>query len=346
MRSFIAAVAIILLIGKSNLSGESQALDLILPTDNDALFADLGPAFYQYIEREYKGEKSYPWEGGQYGFVRDPVETAAGLVYTRFHEGIDIRCLQRDARGEPLDEVRAIANGQVVHTNPIPGFSNYGRYIVIEHRWDGCSYFSLYGHLSAIAVQTGQEVRRGERIGTMGYTGAGLNQARAHLHLELNLMLSHKFDEWYGVHFKKEPNRNGIYNGINLSGMNIARLYLALRKNPALTIPEFLAGEEVFYKVTLPNSPAFELPKMYPWMVVSQPGPKTESWEVSFTRSSMPVRIEPSEKQVTKPQLTYIVESPADSSLFVQHQIAGRGKKAHFTEGGERLMQLLVYPDE
>ena len=91
---------------------QNQVVDLALPTDNDALFRGGGAEFYQYIERDYKGVKSTPWEGGQYGFVRDPMETSEGIVYTRFHEGIDIRALQRDARGEPLDEVRAIADGK------------------------------------------------------------------------------------------------------------------------------------------------------------------------------------------------------------------------------------------
>src|SRR5207253_3405469 len=228
----------------STAMGENQAVDLGLPTDNDALFSGGGAAFYQYVERNYKGVKSTPWEGGQYGFVRDPIDTAAGLAYTRFHEGIDIRPLRHDANGEALDEVRAIADGKVVHTNLVPGYSNYGKYIVIEHRWDGSNYFSLYGHLNSIAVQPGESVQRGQRIGVMGYTGVGLNQARAHLHLELNLMLSHRFEAWHDAFFKDDPNHNGIYNGINLAGLDIARLYLALRRNPSLTIPQFLQGEE------------------------------------------------------------------------------------------------------
>ncbi len=44
--------------------GQNQILDLVLPTDNDALFSGGGAAFYQYIERNYKGVKSTPWEGG------------------------------------------------------------------------------------------------------------------------------------------------------------------------------------------------------------------------------------------------------------------------------------------
>src|SRR5947207_242 len=87
-----------------------EAAVLALPTDNHALFHGGGPDFYQHVERDYKGVKSTPWEGGQYGFVRDPIQTAAGMVYTRFHEGIDIRPLQRDTRGDPVDDVHAIAN--------------------------------------------------------------------------------------------------------------------------------------------------------------------------------------------------------------------------------------------
>src|SRR5437868_15301517 len=195
MRLFAAAVLIIVLwsISMPAQAVQHELVDIVLPTDNDALFSGDGPAFYQYVERNYSGVKSTPWEGGQYGFVRDPTDTAGGVVYTRFHEGIDIRPLHRDAHGEPLDEVRAIADGKVTYTNLVPDYSNYGKYIVIDHHSDSSSYHSLYGHLSSIAVQSGDTVNRGQRIAVMGYTGTGLNRERAHLHLELKLMLSDQF---------------------------------------------------------------------------------------------------------------------------------------------------------
>ena len=346
MRSLVAVVAVLTVSSFSMMAQSERApVDLALPTDNDALFHGDGPAFYQVIERDYKGVKSTPWEGGQYGFVRDPVETPEGIVYTRFHEGIDIRPLQRDARGEPLDQVRAIADGKVVHANLVPGYSNYGKYVVIEHRWDKSSYYSLYAHLSAIAVRPGQTVRRGEGIAVMGYTGAGLNQARAHVHLELNLMISRRFESWYDACHKNDPNHHGIYNGINLAGLDIARLYLALRKNPSLTIPDFIAEEETFYKVTLPKSPYFELHKLYPWMLTGGAGPETRSWEVSFARSGLPLKIEPSSRRVTQPELSYVKKSSIDYSCLTQDKIAGRGDNAHLTEGGRLLMRLLIYPD-
>jgi len=325
-------------------TAHSQALDLVLPTSNDALFAGDGAAFYQYVERNYKGAKSTPWEGGQYGFVRDPTDTSGGVVFTRFHEGIDIRSLHRDARGEPLDEVCAIADGKVVHANPLPGYSNYGKYVVIEHRWGGSNYYSLYGHLSSIVAQPGDTVIRGQRIAVMGYTGTGLNQERAHLHLELDLMFSRQFEAWYNTFFRNDPNHNDIYNGMNLAGLDVARLYLALRKNPALTIPEFLNDEEIFYKVTLPNSRHFDLLKLYPWMLGGKRNEKS-SWEVSFARSGVPLKIESSDRRVTQPELSYVKKSSIDYSYLTRDIVSGHEGNAHLTNYGRQLMRLLIYPD-
>ena len=346
MRLFAAGLSLVIFSHFSIMAKTDRAtVDLVLPTDNDALFSGDGPAFYQHVERNFKGVKSTPWEGGQYGFVRDPVETSAGIVYTRFHEGIDIKPMRRDARGEPLDDVRAIADGKVVHANLVPGYSNYGKYIVVEHRWGNSNYYSLYGHLSSIAVQPGESVRRGQRIAVMGYTGTGLNQERAHLHLELDLMFSHQFEAWHDTFFKNDPNHNGIYNGINLAGLDIARLYLALRKNPSVTIPEFLNGEETFYKVTLPKSSHFDLQKLYPWMLADRRRSEKSSWEISFARSGLPLKIEPSDKDVTQPELNYVKQSSIDYSYLTRDEISGRGGRPHLTEYGQRLMRLLIWPD-
>ena len=324
---------------------QNPTVDLVLPTDNDALFSGGGAAFYQYIERNFKGVKSTPWEGGQYGFVRDPTDTAGGVVYTRFHEGIDIRPQRRDVRGEPLDEVRAIADGKVVHVNSVPGYSNYGKYIVIEHRWGGSNYYSVYGHLSSIADHPVDTVKRGQRIAVMGYTGTGLNRERAHLHLELNLMLSPEFESWYNAFFRNDPNHNGIYNGMNLAGLDIARLYLALHKNPSLTIPEFLGREETFYKVTVPKARHFELPKLYSWMLTTGSRNEKSSWEVSFAQSGVPLRIESSDNSVTQPELSYVKKNSVDYSHLTRDIISGHGANAHLTDYGKQLMRLLIWPD-
>lgn len=328
-----------------NAETQTERLNLALPTANDALFRDGGAEFYQHIVRDYKGVQSTPWEGGQYGFVRNPAETAEGLVYTRFHEGIDIRPMQRDARGEPVDPVRAIADGTVAYTNLVPRYSNYGKYVVVEHRWDGSTYYSVYGHLASVVVKAGTKVRRGEQLGVMGYTGEGLDQSRAHVHLELNLLLSRRFESWYDNFFKNDPNHHGIYSGINLAGIDIARLYLALQKRPALTIPEFLTGEETFYKVTLPASRNFDLPQRYSWLLHGAPGSKSQSWEISFNRAGVPLKVEPGPQPVTSPTLSYVKKGRGDYSYLTRSVVRGSGANAQLTETGERLMRLLTWPD-
>ncbi len=119
-------------------------------------------------------------------------------------------------------------------------------------------------------------------------------------------MLSRQFESWHDNLFKTDPNRQGLYNGINLIGLDIARLYLALQKRPSLTIPEFLAEEETFYRVLLPASKNFDLARFYPWMIARKMEEQPASWEVSFNRVGVPVKIEPSEKQVGGPELSYL----------------------------------------
>ncbi|CAN5145825.1 hypothetical protein BH20VER2_BH20VER2_10790 [soil metagenome] len=326
-------------------SGRAEPLNLALPTDNDAIYRGGGAEFYQYIIREFEGTRTTPWEGGRYGLVRNPVRTGSGLLYTRFHEGIDIRPLRRDARGEPMDEVRAIATGTVVHVTLAPGHSSYGNYVVVEHAWDSSPYYSLYGHLRSSHVPRGARVNRGDAIAVMGHTGHGLDRARAHLHLELNLILSRNFESWHSHFFKAEQNRHGLYNGINLSGLDIARLYLELRKRPDLTIPQFLAREETAYRVVLPASPNFDLIKRYPWLLRDSSSTTAPAWEVSFNGGGVPLKVEPHAQPVQTPTLSYVRKRPGPYAGHTRGVVTGAGANSRLSESGLRLMRLLIWPD-
>src|SRR5476651_53117 len=105
-----------------------------------------------------------PWTSGSFGCVRD-----SG---TRMHEGLDIRHLQTDKRGEPTDPVAATADGTVVYFSAKPSLSNYGNYLVLRHVVEGIEIYSLYAHLSAIrpGLKIGGPVKAGEVVGTMGRT--------------------------------------------------------------------------------------------------------------------------------------------------------------------------------
>ena len=83
----------------------------------------------------------------------------------QIHEGLDIRCLQRDKHGEPTDPVMATADGTVMYVNTHPSLSNYGNYIVIRHLVEGMEIYSLYAHLHSVAegVRPGQAVVKAGR---------------------------------------------------------------------------------------------------------------------------------------------------------------------------------------
>src|SRR5260370_33697480 len=104
-----------------------------------------------------------------------------------------------------------------------PGPPITARYVVVEHSFDNCPYYSLYAHLSVIMVNPGDQVAQNAPLAIMGHTGEGIDRERAHVHLELNLMLNGHFNEWQSKYFPKDINRHVIYNGMNLAGLDSGR---------------------------------------------------------------------------------------------------------------------------
>jgi murein DD-endopeptidase MepM/ murein hydrolase activator NlpD len=90
--------------------------------------------------------------------------------YYNYHKAIDIGA----PRGRP---VLSSDSGYIASV----GWSQYGygNYIIVDH---GNGFQTLYAHLSAILVEAGQSVARGERIGSIGSTGRSTGP---HLHFEV-----------------------------------------------------------------------------------------------------------------------------------------------------------------
>ncbi len=318
----------------------ATALDLTFPTKNRALLQGDGEGFYMFVDREIQGVKTTQWEGGQYGFVRDLKVTSGGSVYTRFHEGADIKPLERSSDGEPLDIVTAAAAGRVVYVSDVPRYSNYGGYVVVEHQWDGCPYYSLYAHLNAVSVSVGQQVSPGDALGRLGYTGVGIDRRRAHLHFEVNLMLSQDFENWHKLIFPPDVNRHGNYNGINLAGMDVGRLLVAAHKAPALTIPAFLASEEVAWKAVVPATDKFVLAKLYPWMIRGDAA-GAKAWEISFTSSGLPLRLEPRREAVSQSAITSATPSKFPLNYVTKGYVTGTSKSPTLTPSGRNFLRLV-----
>ena len=154
--------------GLASFSAFGQRLSLQLPTANDALLRGDLAGFYMPTDLTSK-----PPESGSWGFVRNVREFPQGRVYTRFHEGLDIRPVARDARKIPTDPVKAIAGGVVAYVNATANRSNYGKYVVVQHNFGFGPICSLYAHLASTSVEAGQRVSPGSVLGVLGSTGRG-----------------------------------------------------------------------------------------------------------------------------------------------------------------------------
>lgn len=109
------------------------------------------PVNFKYISSSFNPRRLHP---------------VTGLV--RAHRGIDYAA----RRGTP---VVASGKGKVIKS----GYSKYnGNYIFISH---GTQYVTKYLHLNKRLVKTGQKVKQGQKIGTVGSTG---RVTGAHLHYE------------------------------------------------------------------------------------------------------------------------------------------------------------------
>ncbi|GAB4024517.1 MAG: hypothetical protein Fur0010_27790 [Bdellovibrio sp.] len=89
----------------------------------------------------------------------------------RMHEGLDIG-------GRPGTPIMAPADGRIAYSGVKPGFGNF---IQIDH---GYGVESFFAHNRDLYVKSGQLVRRGDLIASVGNTGASTGP---HLHYEIRV---------------------------------------------------------------------------------------------------------------------------------------------------------------
>ncbi|MGJ8634322.1 MAG: M23 family metallopeptidase [Luteolibacter sp.] len=319
----------------------AQPIKLQLPTENHFLFTDQPERFYMYVDRYIDGEKTTPWQGGAFGYVRSPIQVGGKTVMSRFHEGIDIAPIRRDKAGNPLDLIMSIADGTVVHTSPVSGRSNYGKYVVVRHDWEGSGVLSLYAHLAEITVDPGDKVKCGGVLGRMGYTGVGINRTRAHVHLELGFQMSPNYEEWHKKHFGS-ANFHGNFNGMNIAGVNISAFFLEHEKNPGLKFSEFVLRQPMQFKVTVPATS--ELPEFferYPWMKQGDLAGAV-SWEIGFAATGHAVSIAPSKRTVSQPVVSHVRPSDTPQRWLTRGLLTGEGNAVSLSSGGKNMLSLVM----
>ncbi len=99
------------------------------------------------------------------------INSPFGPRWGRMHTGIDID-------GNSGDPIVASKAGRVILAEY---YSGYGNAVIIDH---GGGYATLYGHMSAFDVRSGEDVAQGQIIGRVGCTGSCTGD---HLHFEVRV---------------------------------------------------------------------------------------------------------------------------------------------------------------
>ncbi len=311
-----------------------------LPTANNALFEPGGE------EKFFVGTVGKPWTSGCFGCVR--------TEGTQLHEGLDIRCLQRDKHGEPTDPVMATADGVVAYINKKPSLSNYGNYVVLRHQIDGLEIYSLYGHLREVRgdLKIGQQVKRGETIAVMGHTAntrEGISKDRAHVHFELNLFVNDGFAAWYKKHSPGQRNDHGQWNGQNLVGLDPRAILLEQRAQGAkFSLRAFVQNQTSLCRVLV-------LAKDFPWLkrynalVRRNPTAEKEGvagYEIALNFNALPFELIPraaSEIKATSKFQLLSVNEAEQAHNPCRRLVRKRGSHWELTTQGMNALGLLTY---
>ena len=250
------------------------------PTPNTAFVEGKG------IERFVQPTVSGVATSGLFGCVRNDGK--------RFHEGLDLKPISLDRNKEPTDQVYAFSDGVVRHVSREAKLSSYGRYIVIEHTAIAPGVVSLYAHLKSIPadVVPGEIVKGGHVIGMMGRSASySIPRSRAHLHFEVGLWEGDDFQLWYDAQKFDSANDHGVYNGMNIIGIDVWRFWKAYKNGEVSSVLDFIRSEPVALTVEVPYAEVPELVKGLPQDFVLGLGRGNRAgWRIGFTWYGAPVR--------------------------------------------------------
>lgn len=242
-----------------------------------------------FAERKSYEEFVQPTESGR------AVSGLFGCVRSggrQFHEGLDLLALNRDRRGEPTDEIFSVNSGIVRYVNRTPGWSDYGRYVVIEHPAYSLGAISLYAHLASVerSVEPDASVEAGQRLGVMGRSAASYSipRERAHLHLELGVWLSTNFQSWYDAQRYRTRNRHGIYNGFNVVGLDYLDFVERQRAGEVQDLQNYVVRLPVAVSVVIREEMRPDFVQRYPALVAEVSPDHLAGWQIDFTWFGLP----------------------------------------------------------
>jgi peptidoglycan LD-endopeptidase LytH len=332
------AIVVAVLIALTCLSAHAAAF--ALPTANDAIYQRGAE------EKFFVGTVGKPWTSGTFGCVR--------TEGWQMHEGLDIRCLQRDRRGEPTDPVMATADGTVAYINKRPSLSNFGNYLILKHVVDGVEIYSLYAHLSQIRadLKVGGAVKQGEQIAVMGRTSntaQAISKDRAHVHFELNFVINDRFAAWFRKHRVGQRNDHGDWNGQNLVAIDPQQILVTQRsQGEAFNFATFAKQQVELCRVVVRDAD-FPWLKRYPMFVKTEALPKGEEvvgYEIALNFAGLPYELIPRAASQIKgkaPVQLLSVNEAEYSRNPCRKLVTKRGSRWELTTAGHDLISLLTF---
>lgn len=239
-----------------------------------------------------------------------PVSGLFGCVRNdgrRFHEGIDVAPIARDRRGHALDQIYAVLPGVVRYIGSAPGNSGYGRYLVIEHTQEDVAVYTLYAHLASIAsgLGVGQQVQAGTVLGIMGHSAGGYSipASQAHLHFEVGLRMTDNFQPWYDAQKFGSPNRQGLYNGMNLSGIDPTHFWETVRAGEFRGFADYITALPTAFTLRIKAAQVPDFARRYPALVKGgYPAAGVAGWQIDFTWYGVPKTLIPLGTESFAPQ--------------------------------------------
>ncbi len=257
----------------------AERIEINWPTPNRAW--EQGRGIEAWAQPTVSGDP----ESGLFGCVRSNG--------TQFHEGLDMRPVTHDSRGEPADKITAAMDGVIRHVNTRAGDSNYGRYIVIEHTGVSPAVYTLYAHLAKIepGIGPGVSVKRGQEIGTMGHTagGGGIPRERAHMHFEIGLMVTQNFPAWYAWKKFGSPNEHGLWNGMNLMGFDPLDFLRQWRSHKVDNFQQYFDQLRTVVRVRVATSRVPDFITRYPALLRKPlPAGFVAGWEIDCNSTGLP----------------------------------------------------------
>ena len=317
----------------------AERMQLVWPTPNTG-WAE-GKPLEAYIQHAGSGDP----ESGTFGGVRSGGH--------QFHEGIDIKCVSRDRHGEPTDSVFAALDGVVRHINASAGDSNYGRYIVLEHPDQIPAVYTLYAHLARIApgLHVGDHVARGQAIAVMGHSSdRPIPKDRAHLHFEIGVMVTRDFQTWYDRRKFGSRNEQGLWNGMNLMGIDPLAVFNGWRARRINTMQDAFAQMTPAVRLRVATHRMPDFITRYP-SLLTRPLPMgpVSGWEITFNWTGVPFAwtpLTPTETLGLAADLPRIIDVNAEVERRERSKVLVMNRRGVWTTGKDLeyvLQQLFGY---